>query len=98
VASFISETAKFPDWLNVAIGYGGRGLGIPPQIDESGNFSTDFIRTEEYYLSLDVDLQKIPTNSKFLKTAFKLFGFVKVPFPAIEYNKVDKLKLHWIYF
>ena len=98
VASFISKPTKFPDWLNVALGYGGRGLGIPPQIDESRNSLPDFIRTGEYYLSLDVDLQRIPTNSKFLKTVFKLVGFVKVPFPAIEYNKVDKLKLHWIYF
>lgn len=98
VASFISEPTKFPDWLNVAFGYSGRGLGILDQFDESRNISPDFIRTGEYYLSLDVDLQRIPTNSKFLKTVYKLVGFVKVPFPAIEYNKLDKLKLHWIYF
>jgi len=98
VASFSSKPTRFPDWLNVALGYGGRGLGIPPQLDESRNILPDFIRTGEYYLSLDVDLQRISTNSKFLKMVFKLFRFVKVPFPAIEYNKVDKLELHWMYF
>ena len=96
IASFISKPTKFPKWLNVAFGYGGRGLGISPQFDDSGNILPDFIRTREYYLSLDVDLQRIPTNSKFLKTVFKLVNFVKIPFPKLEYNKVDKLRWHWI--
>ncbi len=98
IASFISKPIKFPKWLNVAIGYGIRGLGVPRQFDNSGNILPDFIKTREYYLSLDIDLQRIPTNSKFLKTAFKLIGFIKVPFPAIEFNKVDKFKWHWMYF
>ncbi|MFT5886262.1 MAG: hypothetical protein ACI9IP_002726 [Arcticibacterium sp.] len=98
VSSFISRPTKIPKWLNIVFGYGGRGLGVPPQFDDSGIIVPDFIRTREYYLSLDVDLQRIPTKSKFLKTLFEVVGFVKVPFPAIEYNKVDRFKWHWMYF
>ena len=97
IASFISKPTKFPKWLNIAFGYGARGLGVSPQLDNSGNILPDYIRTREYYLSLDIDLQRIPTKSKTLKTIFKLVSFVKIPFPTLGYNKTDKCRWYWMY-
>ena len=75
---------------------GGQGLAVSPQFDVSGNILPDFVRTREYSLSLDIDLQKIPTHSKPLKILFKVASFIKIPFPRIGYNSVDKFGLYWI--
>ncbi len=40
----------------------------------------------QFYLSLDADLTRIPTHSKTLKALLIIFSFIKIPFPAVEYN------------
>lgn len=56
------------------------------------------IRYRQFLLSLDVDWPRMETNSKFLKTLMKGLTFIKLPFPAIEYNTKDELKGYYIYF
>jgi hypothetical protein len=97
IASFLPKpSSNFPKWLNIAFGYGGQGLAVAPRFDDSGSILPDFIRTREYSLSLDIDLQRIPTNSKLLKGLFKVVSFIKIPFPRIGYSRVDKFGLYWI--
>ncbi len=97
MASFLPlSSSRFPKWLNLAFGYGGQGLAVSPQYDDSGDILPDYIRTREYSLSLDVDLTKIPTHSKPLKILFKVASFIKIPFPRIGYDSVDKFGLYWI--
>lgn len=55
-------------------------------------------RTRQFYLSLDVDLTKINTNSHFLKTLFSVFNSVKIPAPTIEFRELGGIKWHFIYF
>ena len=98
ISSFVTLPKSFPKWLNLALGYGGRGLAVSPRYDNNGDIIPKFIRTRQYYLSLDIDWQKIPTKSKFLKLAFKIINFIKIPFPTLEYNTVDHFKYHWIHF
>jgi hypothetical protein len=89
-ASFMSKETRFPKWLNVAFGYGAEGMTggefNPPYIDGSGN-QIYFDRYRQYYLSLDVDLTRIKTKSRFLKTIFYGIGFIKIPAPALEFSK-----------
>lgn len=100
--SFFSKS-KFPKWLNIAAGYstdlmlGGREN---KWTDKQGNIvdRRDIERIRRYYLSPDIDLSRIPTNSKFLKTVLSLLAGVKVPAPALELNSEGKLKLHALYF
>lgn len=82
--------SKIPKWLNLAFGYGADGMlsGIDP---------TDQ-RTRQFYLSFDVDLTKIPTNSSFLKTVFSVFNTIKVPAPTVSYSAVRGFKAHSLYF
>ncbi|HET6226480.1 MAG TPA: DUF2279 domain-containing protein [Bacteroidia bacterium] len=89
-ASFMSHSSFFPKWLNIAIGYGADGMlggyKNPVVTDRDGNTLT-FERYRQYYLSLDVDLTRIKTKSVFLKTLFSTIGFIKIPAPALEFNK-----------
>jgi hypothetical protein len=54
-------------------------------------------RLRQYYFSLDIDLNRIKTKSKTLKTIFSFVNLVKIPFPSIEYSK-NGLKFYPIYF
>ena len=97
ISSLFPVNDKFPKWLNLAFGYGGRGLATSIHYDRDGNVLPGIVRTREFYFSLDVDWQKIPTHSKFLKTLFKVISFVKLPFLTLEYNNVEKFVFHPVY-
>ena len=101
IRSFISKETRFPSWINVAGGYGAKGMLGPasnPEFDDDGNPLPHFDRVSQYYLSMDIDWTKIKTNSGFLKFTFKLLSFVKLPFPTLEYNSQDGFVGYWIYF
>ncbi len=94
--SFFKQS-KLPKWLNVAFGYGGEGLLAgtkAKQIELFGQHN----RRRQYYLSLDIDLTKINTNSHILRTLFSIFNVVKVPLPTVEFTDKNDLKFHAIYF
>ena len=100
VHSFLPDDSEFPKWLNVALGYSGDGMlgGSYNPTEVNGNTLPSFERTRQYFLSLDLDLSRIDTRSKALKVIFNLIGFIKIPFPAIEYNSANEWKLHGFYF
>jgi hypothetical protein len=89
-SSFMSSATKFPKWLNIAIGYGADGMTggdfNPPYINEDGK-QVHFERYRQYYLSFDVDLTRIKTRSRFLRTVFYSVGFIKIPAPALEFSE-----------
>ena len=100
LSSFMNKETKFPKWLNVAFGYGAEGMTgakfNPPFIDENG-YQIYFDRYRQFYFSLDADLTRIKTRSKFLKILFTTIGFIKFPAPAIEFNK-NGVKGSWLGF
>ena len=77
------KASTIPKWLNVAVGYGAEGMlsGVKTVTDN------DRLRYRQFYLSFDVDLNRIETNSKLLKSIFSVFNMIKIPFPALEFNK-----------
>ncbi|MFT7588514.1 MAG: hypothetical protein ACI959_000724 [Limisphaerales bacterium] len=111
-SSFMSKDNWFPDWLNVAVGYGANNLyggfanqwcsdsGIKPEDcpDEQLIIRNDVPRQRQYYLSLDIDFTKIETQKPFLKTLFGVIGVLKIPSPTLELRQGEGLKGHWIYF
>jgi len=92
------KNSKIPKWLNIAVGYGGEGMltGNNDQMDRI--LFPDQDRIRQYYLSLDVDLSRIKTKSKLLKTVFSIFNFIKIPAPTLEINNNGKLKIYPVYF
>jgi len=97
-SSFMKKDTKFPKWLNVAFGYGANGMlganynNIVIE-DETGNV-TSFNRYRQGYFSLDVDLTRIKTKSKVLKSIFYGLNIIKIPFPNLELSE-GKLKFNY---
>lgn len=94
INSFL-KTDCIPNWLNLSFGYGADGMltgeaNDPLYIDQN--------RTRQYYLSLDLDLSRIKTNSHLLKTIFDVFNVIKIPFPTVEMNSDGRIKWYYIYF
>lgn len=101
IHSFLRDESKFPRWLNFAIGFGADGMigGLDnPEFDTDGNPLPEVRRYRQFYLSLDVDLTKIRTNKRWLRSIFKAVSIIKLPFPTVEFNPVHKVKFHPIYF
>lgn len=87
-----------PAWLNVAVGYGATGMITGEERVVNTVFFPDKQRMRQFYLSLDVDLTRIPTRSHTLKTLFSLFNTLKVPAPALEIKGSQGAYWHWMYF
>lgn len=100
IYSFLPKYSRFPKWLNVAIGYGAEGMtgGYSNTEIYNGKAIPSFERYRQFYLSLDIDLTRIPTKSKTLNLIFDLVGFIKIPLPTLEYNTKDGFKGHVLYF
>ena len=94
INSFL-KTDDIPNWLNLAFGYGADGMLTG---DPNDPLFLNQERIRQYYLSLDIDLSRIKTNSHFLKTIFDVFNLIKVPFPTLELDSNGRLKMHSLYF
>ncbi len=91
--------SHLPAWLNIALGYSADGMlgGVVNKwTDKQGNNidRTDIPRVRRFLLSPDIDLSKIKTRSKILRTVFYAFNILKIPAPAIELDGRGKFKLH----
>ena len=64
----------WPDWLNLALGYGARDL---PQ----GNME---LKYRTWYLGLDYNLEKLPGDTPFLKSLKSVLNAIHFPAPAIR--------------
>ncbi len=86
-----------PKWLNLAAGYGGSGMLYSNKMNA---FSNGFLQDEyrQFYLSFDVDLTKIKTNSHFLKTVFSVFNTIKIPAPTLQLNANKGFRAYGFYF
>ncbi len=90
-----NKDSNFPKWLNIALGYGADGM-LYGETNPTNALVQDPYR--QFYLSVDLDLTKIKTNSKFLKTLFSTINFIKIPAPALEYNTKNGFKFHYLHF
>jgi hypothetical protein len=92
------KTSVIPKWLNIAIGYGAEGMIT----GEDGFVNTIFLpeskRYRQFYLSLDLDLTKIETQSHFLKTILTVVNTIKIPAPTFEFKGSGGTKFHILYF
>lgn len=89
------KTDFIPNWLNLAFGYGANGMltGTSDNLEFPNQN-----RYQQYYLSFDIDLTRIKTNSNTLKTIFSVFNTIKIPMPTLEFNGENSLKAHYFYF
>ena len=101
--SFLPES-KLPKWLNIAVGYGGAnmygGYGNTWSVDGErfSLDSEDFPRHRQLFLSLDVDLERIPVRNRGLKFALGLLNFIKIPAPTLELTRRNGVRFHPVYW
>ena len=98
IKSFFPE-ANLPDWLNISVGYGADGMFggyeniAKRKADGAITFDRrDIQRYRQWYLAPDIDLTRIKTNSRFLRSVFSAFNVLKFPAPALELSN-GKLKV-----
>ncbi|MFC2107534.1 DUF2279 domain-containing protein [Bacteroidota bacterium] len=100
IKSFAFKNSKLPKWLSLSVGYGAKGMigagSNPTEID--GKPIPHYNRTRQYFFAPEIDLSRIQTKSDFWNGFLDVIGFIKFPLPALEYNKEDNFKFHWIYF
>ena len=100
------EQSKFPRWLNIAVGYGAenlyRGENAYDWQDKQGNTfalnAAQYPRYRQFFIAPDIDLTKIKTRSKALKTLFSAVNIIKFPLPALELTSQGNVRFHGIYF
>lgn len=88
---FYIENNQFPEWLAFSLGYGADGM------INGYSEGDDLERNRQYLFSLDLDLNRIKTKNKLLNNIIHTFGFLKLPFPAIEFCN-GKFYSHLIYY
>ena len=96
-----NQQLPVPKWLNIALGYGaenmfgGYGNNWP---GPNGSIVRDDIkRYQQWYLSLDVDFEKIPTRKKWVKSLFFVLNAIKFPAPTLILNN-GKWNSQWLYY
>lgn len=94
--SFLKD-AKIPEWLNLAFGYGADGM-LSSRGESVDNLFTNQNQYRQFYLSFDVDLTRIKTESHVLKTIFSVLNVIKIPLPTIEFNRQNRPVFRLFYF
>ena len=98
--SFLLKS-KIPKWMNIAIGYGVNGMtngSLNDQTDIIEGCCIDNPRIRQFYLSLDVDLRRIDTRSEFFNKVLKVLSFIKIPSPAIMFDKKEIITFYPFYY
>ncbi|WP_230392230.1 DUF2279 domain-containing protein [Pontibacter sp. FD36] len=95
VGSFLKEESRYPKWLSIAVGYGAQGMVYnDPELNKVRGFNA----RRQFYLSPDLNLMHFKGRSKVLNTTLYMLSIIKIPAPALEYNRTDGLRFHPVYF
>ena len=96
----VNSQSKFPKWINLSVGYsinnqliGDGGTFVATSINQNYSFTP----YRQVFLSLGIDWEEIPVQSKALKLLFKGLNIIKIPFPAIEFS-THGVKGYGLYF
>ncbi|MEL6637853.1 MAG: DUF2279 domain-containing protein [Bacteroidota bacterium] len=104
VAAFLTPQNRFPPWLNLAVGYGAQNLygGFHNEWETDGvRYRLDplaYPRYRQFYLSLDLDLSRIPVRNAFLRSLLRALNVIKIPAPTLEINTTGQLRFHPLFF
>lgn len=94
IKKFLPEQSRYPAWLNLALGYGTKGMvyARPDQSQEAG-----YQPVAQFYLSPDINLSQLKSRKKLLRLLLFVLDGIHLPAPALEINK-NGIRLHPIYF
>ncbi|MEZ4907569.1 MAG: DUF2279 domain-containing protein [Saprospiraceae bacterium] len=95
------NTDIFPSWLNISLGYGTENMygGFENTWKEENKtfiLNNDYQRYKQFYLTPDIDFNRIKVKNDFLNGLFKALNIFKLPMPGIEITTQNKVILHWL--
>lgn len=98
-----NKSGRLPKWLNIAVGYSTGGmLGAEKNIwttpDSIKHNYTAIARYRQFFISPDIDLRRIPTRKKWLRTTLRLINVIKIPAPTLEFNTRGEIRFHPIWW
>jgi hypothetical protein len=76
--------SNWPAWLCFSVGYGIQNM---VSAERGKSIEMGYRPYRQYYLSLDIDLTKIKSKSKFVRTIGFLANSLKIPAPALVFSK-----------
>ena len=100
VHAFLPEGNGWPQWLNIAAGYGAENMygGFNNTWTDSANtFTADsklYPRYRQFYIGLDLNLPGLKPKNPFLKTLCSTLNVFRIPAPAIEINTQGEVVFH----
>ncbi|MCF0052233.1 YfiM family protein [Dyadobacter sp. LJ53] len=78
------KNSGWPSWLCFSVGYGIHNM---VSAEKGKSIERGYRPYRQYYLSLDIDLTKIKTRSKLVKTIGFFANSIKIPAPALQISK-----------
>lgn len=96
----ITKNPNLPKWLNVAVGYSANGMIKEfenPKYYKGESFP-HLERYRQFVISLDIDFSKIKSKKKWVQKILRAANLVKLPFPALEINRIDEMRFRPFYF
>lgn len=99
IKSFLSSKSNFPQWANIAFGYGAEGMtGARTNPTEvNGKPIPYFKRYRQFYLSPDADLFRVNSSAVYNNLSY-LLKISKIPLPGLEFNTNKQVKFHALYY
>ncbi len=85
----ITRIDAIPDWINLAIGYGGTGMvggKYNPIFNEKGQRIPQLDRNREWSLSFDLNTDRIFKKKRGVNRALRIVSFIKIPLPGIKFS------------
>ncbi len=111
--SFVGKNraAWLPQWLNIAVGIGAQNLYTAKGYEWKGNRNCQgpycdhyrldpqrYPRIRQFFLSLDVDLTRLPTRNRLVRILAYVFNIVKIPAPTLEFTDRGMVRFHPFFF
>lgn len=97
--------SNWPAWLDISLGYGATGMyGGDDNIWGTNGMPIGYVdysstpRRMEFYLSPDINLEKLKIKKKWLKYSLKILNTFKFPLPALNYTQGVGFKFEPIKF
>ncbi|MCU0416656.1 MAG: YfiM family protein [Cytophagaceae bacterium] len=84
IEKLIQKDFFIPSWLCLSLGYGAENM-IRGRVSESEALGYSPYR--QYYLSLDIDLQAIPSKNKVVRTVLYSLNMIRIPLPTVEFSE-----------
>ncbi len=98
--SLLAPGNPFPGWLSLAVGHGASGMLGASQNPEwlNGRPLSQKQRYRQWYLAPDIDFSRIPVRRHLPARLLGAMNFLKMPAPALEYNRRHGWSFHLLFF